>query len=210
MGATFVNYQARSNESDNVVQVVKDLVIKKAYVSPPKQGWVTIYDEKSDDEIDYYAISYICQQLSALLSTAIFAFIAYQGIYFAYLLYVNGELIDEFNSDPEGFTFGFDYFDYCDNWITEKFKGDANKLVQYSTITTDLQAINICLKNIQKGILLGKEFILGEEAIYFFAPLLGIDEGRATTGFRYFEDDLYQGYSDIIEDAQFFKLVQRL
>ncbi|MEH1971348.1 hypothetical protein [Nostoc sp.] len=48
----------------------------KAYVSLPKNGWITVYDQMSDYEFKYTEIRKFSENLSANLSTVAFAFIA--------------------------------------------------------------------------------------------------------------------------------------
>ena len=48
MGASLTNYQVRGKSAAEVSEAVASLVQSRAYVSPEKNGWVTIYDEASD------------------------------------------------------------------------------------------------------------------------------------------------------------------
>lgn len=84
MGEKFVTYQIRSSSIENVVDIVKNLTRTKAYVSPPKNGWITVYDQMSDYEFKYTEISNFSQNLSASLLTVAFAFIVFSGLHFIY------------------------------------------------------------------------------------------------------------------------------
>ncbi|MFW9260019.1 hypothetical protein [Nostoc sp. CALU 546] len=202
MGEKFVNYQIRSSSMENVINIVKNLTRTKAYVSPPKNGWITVYDQMSDYEFKYTEISNFSQNLSASLLTVAFAFIVFSGLHFIYLVYDTGKLVDEFYDDPEASEFGFDY---VNDAVIERFKGDPDKLLKYCLPSTTLQSIShILISNKNRDI----EF-LGQEAAYELALLLGIDEYRAINGYSYFEDhNLYNEIDPNIENAKDFLLVK--
>lgn len=203
MGENFVNYQVRSDSISNVVNVVKKITKIKAYVSPSKNGWITVYDQSSEefksDEIYYFA-----QQLSFKLSTTTLALIVNSrfGYNFIYLLYEYGQIVDEFFDNPEDFEFDFKY---VDNNIIERFKGNPQKLIHYCTSETVLEELSYILESCREK----KLDYTGQDAIYQLAPLLELDEARAVIGFRYFEDDnLFNKKNRDIEDAEDFILVK--
>ncbi len=69
MGEGFVNYQIKCDSIKDVSDKVRHLTITKAYVSPPKNGWITVYDRNSDSELQYNEIRHFAQKLSLELST---------------------------------------------------------------------------------------------------------------------------------------------
>src|SRR5438874_2591578 len=102
MGAFFTNYQLRTEDSSAVANAVKPLASPRAYVSPPKNGWVTVYEEKSDEQDDA-VLRKIAMALSRSLKTAVFAFLVHDSDVLMYWLYNNGQIVDEFNSAPDYF-----------------------------------------------------------------------------------------------------------
>jgi hypothetical protein len=74
MGASFTNYQVRSNSASAVRDALVPLVRARACVSPPKGGWVTVYDEASDEQDDE-VIRHLAEGLSRTLNTAVLAFL---------------------------------------------------------------------------------------------------------------------------------------
>lgn len=204
MGEQFVNYQLRSDSMSEVARVVRDITRTKAYVSPPKNGWITVYDQMSDYEFNYNEIRYFSQESSSRLSTVVFAFIVFSGLNFIFFLYDVGKLVDEFYDNPESFEFGFKY---ADATIIERFRGHPERLLKYCLPGIELQSVSHILTSSKNRDI----NYLGQEAAYELAFLLGIDGYRATSGYSYFEDDsLYNEIDPILEDAEDFLLVQCL
>jgi hypothetical protein len=200
MGASFSNYQIQFGCQENVVQAITKFTTSNAYVSPPKNNWITVYDEDFEDEMNYYEMHYQCQQVSLELSAPVIALVVHDDLYLAYFLYSNGELIDEYNSDPENFMFGFEIVNKA---ILSKFKGDPRKILQFCMENTTVSKISHVLYLEDKTDI----FRLGSYAVREFAELLGLDEERACTGFRYFQDDNVFADEPDFEDAQDFQFV---
>jgi hypothetical protein len=205
MGAKFVNYQVKSNSQTDVVNAVQNLSLGKCYISPPLGGWITVYDENSDNFSNpnlYDDIVNLARLLSNNLSTVVFAFIVFGGITFIYFAFDNGNLVDEFYDDPEnGYTFGFSEFD---TQVALRFQGCPEKIISYFTPEVTIQQITEILEAAKRS----EVDYLGEDVLWHLAPLMGIDEYRATQGFTYFEDELsYPEEDRDIKDAEQFILV---
>lgn len=201
MGEKFTNYQILSNSTSDVAQVVKSLTRTKAYVSPPKGGWVTAYDQMTDYEMNYDEISHLTREISSTLSTVVFAFVVRSGLNFMYLAYDCGQVMDEFCDDPE--LFGFEQ---VNGKATKVFPGNPEVLLRYCLPGTNVDSVNQVLVSSKSG----DVEKIGQEAAYQLALLLGVDEYRATSGYSYFEDNsLYNTIDPIIEDAEDFLLIQR-
>src|SRR6188508_270909 len=103
MGSFFTNYQVRHENAgavrDALVSIKRDV---RAYISPAKNGWVTVYEEESDTQDDK-VIRRIAMGLSRELSCGVFAFLVHDSDVLLYWLYRNGQIEDEFNSSPEYF-----------------------------------------------------------------------------------------------------------
>lgn len=201
MGEKFTNYQILSNSISDVAQAVKSLIRTKAYISPPKGGWITAYDQITDYEINYDEISDLAKELSSTLSTVTFAFVVRSGLNFMYLMYDCGRTIDVFCDDPESFG-----FDQINGETTKAFSGNPGALLRYCLPGTSLDSVNQVLVSSKSGDVEKN----GQEAAYQLALFLGIDGYRATSGYSYFEDNsLYNTVDPIIENAEDFLLVQR-
>jgi len=203
MGENFVNYQIRLDSISDVTRVIKDITTARAYVSPPKNGWITVYDQTSDYKQQESEIRYLCQQLSSILSSAVFCFFVFSGLHFIYLLYDKGELVDEFFDNPDAFEFGYEQ---ANDAVLERFQGQPERLLKYCLPGTKLELVSRILQFSREKNL----DYMGQEAVYQLAILLGINVDRATIGYSYFEDDsLYNETAPTIEDAEEFILVQR-
>src|SRR5215469_18162511 len=120
MGASFTNYQVRGKSAAEVSKALEPLVKARAYVSPEKNGWVTVYDEAS--EVDEKARQNIGEGLSKKLETAVLAFAVYDSDMAMYWLYQDGILLDEFDSAPE-------FFKKVSEKVRLRVRGDAEKLL---------------------------------------------------------------------------------
>lgn len=200
MGEKFVNYQIKFDLQQDVVHIVEMITRNQAYVSPSKNGWITVCDQTSE-EFNYEYIRYFAQELSEKLSTLVFTFIVNRGLNFVYLIYECGEIIDEFDNDIAG----EEIEKTKDNNSNIRFYGDSRKLLKYCIPGTVLQTISDFLESCRQR----KREYLGQDAIYELAPLIGIDANRATIGYSYFEDNnLYIGTEFYIEEAEQFLLVR--
>jgi hypothetical protein len=200
MGEKFVNYQIRCDSQDDVVQIVEMITRNQSYVSPSKNGWITVYDQTSE-EFNHDYIRYFTQELSKKLSTIVFTFMVNRGLNFVYLLYNCGEIIDEFDNDIAGETLSEKD---GNNGDINSFYGNPHKLLKYCTAGTTLQTVSDFLASCRQR----KTEYLGQDAVYELAPLLNIDTNRATIGYSYFEDNnLYIGTEFYIEEAEEFLLV---
>ncbi|MBP0009302.1 MULTISPECIES: hypothetical protein [unclassified Roseofilum] len=213
MGEKFVNYQVKSSSLSvfsisDICEAVKKITKSQAYITPEKNGWFSIYDRTSEEFI-YHEISAFAQKVSEALSSTVFAFIVLSGINFIYLLYDSGELIDEFYDDPESFTFGYEY---VNDKIRKQFQGNPQKILTYCVEGTTLQDLlhffDICKKNEMDHYDGKKIQYYGMDAVEEFVVFLGIDEERATTGYKYLEDDKFYGTGLEMEDAEDFILVE--
>lgn len=199
MGTWFVNYQVRSDSQVDVAEIVKQLSSGKCYISPPEGGWISVYDEMSENYQNPQLYEYITNVVSAIssqLNTSVFAFIVFSGVEFFYFLYKNGQVCDEFCDDPQNsFTFGFKQFN---KEVQRRFQGKPENLLPYSISGTTVEEIIEVLNSIKKG----ETDYLGEDGILHLAPLLGMNEYRAIQGYKHIENEFslsveYQDIQDI-------------
>src|SRR5690242_7610056 len=104
MGAFYDNIQVFSNDVAKTIGILKKHIKYRAYVSGSDNGCITIYNEFCEYQDNIIRFAKI---LSSDLSTIAFVFSVYHSDILYYWLFNNGELIDEFDSDPDYFTGAF-------------------------------------------------------------------------------------------------------
>ena len=188
MGAFFTNYQVRSDSAEKVMDVVARSVKTRAYISPPKDGWVTVYDETSDDQ-DERELQRLAKVISKELSTTVFAFLDHDSDILIYYLYERGEIADEYNSNP-------DYFEPANEKTRKRCRGNPQAILKHCVSGTRLEDVDKILHR-------PDEYGFAEEILVDLAPLLGMDQARLHLGFKYFKEE----GAESLEDAQTFRLV---
>jgi hypothetical protein len=189
MGAFIVNFQIRCDSLPEVRSAMLKLVTTSAYISPPKNGWITVYDAASDGQDDVLIRS-IAEGLSCAAKTDVFGFIVHDSDIAGYWLYQNGTLVDQFNSAP-------DYFGDVGEEICEAGRGNTDVLFPLCVPGTTREQIDAVIHP-EDGFP-----AFAEEILAALAQLLGIDEGRISLGFEYFE----QEGEGILDDASEFASV---
>lgn len=189
MGAFIVNFQLRSDSLPAVQSAMSKLVTTSAYVSPPKNGWITVYDAASDSQDDAL-IRRIGEGLSRAAKTDVFCFMVHDSDIASYWLYQCGRLVDQFNSAP-------DYFGDVSEEIREAGRGNTDVLIPLCVPGTTREQIETVIHP-EEGFP-----AFAENILVSLADLLGVDERRISLGFEYFEQD---GES-ILDDASEFKRV---
>jgi hypothetical protein len=181
MGAFFVNYQIRSTDQAAVADIAGQLVQIRGYVSPPKNGWVTLYDEASESQ-DAYEIGRVGSDLSAALNTAVFAFLVSDSTLFVYYLFENGDLNDEYHSTPVPTNAAAE----ADQ--KNRFIGRPDLLLKYCLPGTTRSDVELPL-------LRGESLVEGgfassmsaEERLHPLAAMLGMDDQRTSMGYIDFD-----------------------
>jgi hypothetical protein len=187
MGAFFTNYQVQGKSTLEVSKALAELVKSRAYVSPIKGGWVTVYDESSDKQNEK-TLTHIASALSKSLNTVVFAFLVHDSDIAVYWLYQNGNLADEFNSAP-------DYFSEVSEEVKLRTRGNTEKLLPLCIGSTTREQVEEIIHP-------SDSFPVMAETIFWeLAKLLGIDDVRIGLGFKYFEKE----GEHIIPDIQEFE-----
>jgi hypothetical protein len=179
--ASFVNYQVRSEDSAAVATAAAELIHGRAYVSPSKQGWVSLYDEKSETQ-DAYEIGRIGSDLSAKLNTAVIAFLVSESTLFVYYIFENGDLVDEYHSTPPP-----------NNAQTQadqrfRFMGRPDELLKFCAPGTARRDIELALlrgDSLMEGGFAAS--VNAEERLHPLATALRIDDLRIMLGFTDFD-----------------------
>lgn len=165
MGAFFTNYQVRGSSTSDVVNALAELTKSRAYVSPEKNGWVTVYAEATEEQ-NQTILCRMAEELSKALKTDVFGFLVHDSDMTMYWLYRAGALADEFNSAP-------DYFGKKVNDATRaRLRGNPDALLPLCVAGTTRAQIEAVIHP-SDGFQLMAEQILTD-----LAELLGIDASR--------------------------------
>ncbi len=177
MPASYVNYHVRSTDAAGVAAALRGLVRGRAYVAPAVDGWVTLYDEVSERQ-DAYEIGRLAGELSAVLATAVLAFVVADEVLFVYYLFDAGDLLDEYNSDPPPAA------EAAPVDPTTWFTGRPEMLVRYCPPGTSASGLAGLLGRAETRHEGGfASAVHAEQRLRPLAAALRIDLARATVGF---------------------------
>lgn len=171
MGMFFTNCQIRSNDPESCRKAAAGIVTASCVVTDSKNGWVTLFDEKTESQ-DENELQRVAKALSSELKTAVFGFLVHDSDIFMYFFSDRGKLVDQFNSHP-------DYFGPVSSETRKKWAGQFKKLTPFTPKKTSVAAIETVLR---------KQQTFEEHRVAEFARLMGIDEERACSGFKYFQE----------------------
>lgn len=96
MGNFYTNYTLRGPSQQSVAQA---LAGRAAIVTPVQDNCVVVFDEESDEQ-NGEIIAELASRLSAQLHCPLLAVLNHDDDILWYQLYLNGELVDEYNSTP--------------------------------------------------------------------------------------------------------------
>jgi hypothetical protein len=181
MSASFVNYQIKSDDQAAVAAASSELVMGRAFVSPPKGGWVTLYDENSEIQ-DAYEIGRLGSEMSTRLGTVVIAFLVHESSLFVYYLFDNGDLLDEYNSVPPPTSAD------AEEDQKVRFAGRPEILLQYCPPGTHRGDLEVAL--LRGDTLIEGGFassVNAEERLHPLASALRMDDERIMLGFADFD-----------------------
>jgi hypothetical protein len=145
-----------------------------AIVSPAIGGRVVVYDEECDTQ-DVVALSSLAATLSKQLNCPAWAALNHDDDIFAYELYLNGALVDEYDSTPN-------YFD--PSQPSEPTGGDAAKLAGAFGCEAAVATIEGVLRRSSYG---DEGYVLAAERHGDLARALGIPPEFVCLGYNYLE-----------------------
>jgi hypothetical protein len=96
MGNFYVNYTIRSTDKSRVIESLSG---RNAFVTPPKNGALVVFDEASDSQ-DHNAIRDLGKKLSKNLGVSVLAVLNHDDDILSYSLFEDGECTDEYDSCP--------------------------------------------------------------------------------------------------------------
>jgi hypothetical protein len=98
MGAFYTNITLRGPDREQVAQCLKQMK-RTAYVSPTTDGFTVVYDKETETQDDADLMG-LASQLSAAFECPALAVLVHDSDIFAYWLFEEGTLADEYNSAP--------------------------------------------------------------------------------------------------------------
>jgi hypothetical protein len=96
MGSFYTNYTLRGPDQRSVAAT---LAGRSSIVTPAQDGCVVVFDEESDSQ-NQEVISELAGRLSGAFGCPVLAVLNHDDDIFWYQLYLNGELVDQYDSSP--------------------------------------------------------------------------------------------------------------
>jgi hypothetical protein len=117
MGCFYTNYTLRGPGQEAVAAM---LAGRSAIVTPEENGCVVVFDKESEEQ-NFEIIAELAARLSGSFGCPLLAVLNHDDGFLWYQLYVNGQLMDEYNSSPN-------YFDGAEDDDSAPSGGDAAAL----------------------------------------------------------------------------------
>jgi hypothetical protein len=176
MAITFINYHLRSADAAAVARIVRENITTCAFVSSCTDGWVTVCDETSES-MEPSEIDRLATEFSRRLETILFTFLIPDSQVFAYHIFDNGDLIDEYNSTPE-------LYGPISDEARSRLAGHPSVVLQHCRPGTQLVDIRSILIRAQAGTAGGfASTATAHDRAHRLAALLGINRARASYSF---------------------------
>jgi hypothetical protein len=166
MGTFVANFHVRSNDSDAIRDTLAVVSAGDFRVSMPHNGWVSIYESRASTQDEAW-IERLAQELSTRWCTVCVAFMVHDSDFARYWLNDQGQLLDEFNSDPE-------YFDDVSATERQRLQGRSDIFLRYCQPQVTREQVETVLRS---------DVTFAEETVSQLAEFLGIDPDRALDDF---------------------------
>jgi hypothetical protein len=170
MGLFCVNFHFRTTDDRALSEALNLRGITRYRVVPAKSGWTSLYEEQASEQ-DERRIRDLAAGLSEDLHVAAIAFLVHDSDIACYWLFDNGQLLDEYNSDP-------DYFGDSDGPPSPS-GGQPDVLLRYCRpgVRQDELAAILAKETVQAT-------TFAEHLIERLAKALGIDRKLAIADYR--------------------------
>ena len=99
MGTFYTGLHAKCPERKLVSTAVMGIGASPAYVTNPKNGWVSVFPEQTESQ-DEKILEELSIKLSEHLHTGVIGFLVHDSDVFIYKLAADGKLLDSYNSSP--------------------------------------------------------------------------------------------------------------
>ena len=174
MGNFYTNFTVRGPAQEQVVSALRARR-RRAFVSPPANGMVVVYDAESDEQRTE-VIDQLGRDLSATFNCHVLAVLNHDDDILCYWLFQSGELIDEYNSAPS-------YFEQAAE-PSGPAGGDATKLCRAFASAAAPEEVEAILR---KGQLDEGGFLFQLDRHLALAQVLGLPECSIGLGYRYLD-----------------------
>jgi hypothetical protein len=165
MGTFLVNLHVRCESPEPIKAALRKLEATRAYVTQPKDGWISVYETRCcDQDVDW--IKRVTRQISKAASSHAISFLIHDSDFLAYWLYDQGKLVDQYNSLP-------DCFEECSDAERKKLAGKPAKLQAACRAEVTLAQVEQVFARFQA------QPEMPEMMLEELAKLLGIDANRA-------------------------------
>jgi hypothetical protein len=174
MSSFFANINVRSDDQQAVAAAFRRLPKRQsAWVAPPANGWVAVFDDLSDEPDPDHLAGYTVM-LSERLKTQAIGFLVHDSDVLLYTLAENAKLLDEYNSWP----------DYFDEELNDKeFRRLQGKPEVLARLKPGVEPAEV-------RAVLEEEHDFAEEKLLALARLLGLPENAAQWGYNYLKEDV--------------------
>jgi hypothetical protein len=130
MGTFYTNFSVKTEDQQKVASVLHQHG-RKAYVGPPSSGTILVVEEVCDsqDENEILGVGAI---LSAETGCPVLSILNHDDSILCYWLFLNGEVVDQYNSTPDYFNFipaGIDIMEAMQNYQPAPPEGGDAKLL---------------------------------------------------------------------------------
>ena len=171
MGLFCVNFHFRTTDHKAVSEALDRRGIRRYRVVPANSGWTSVYEEQASEQDDR-RIRDLAGSLSENLHVPAIAFMVHDSDIACYWLLDNGQLLDEYNSDPG-------YFDNDTDGPPSPSGGRADVLVRYCRpgVRQDELAAMLAEETVRAT-------TFAEDVIRRLAKALGIDGKLAIADYR--------------------------
>ena len=141
MGSSYTNVHVRSGDQNAVKKALTQINALPAYVSKPKNGWVSAFPSEVEDQSES-SMKRVCTELSGALKTGVFGITVHDSDIFLYTLAENGQVVDTYNSWPG----------YFDGNSDTPDGGNVEKLMPYCIAGTTPEKLASILQSGGKGL----------------------------------------------------------
>jgi len=165
MGTFCVNFHVKSESRKSVTKVLKTLINTRAYVSSSRDGWISVFEERTSLQ-EEEEIRRLGQELSSHLESVVFGFLVHDSDVLHYWLFEEGRVHDEYDSWPN-------YFRPVPEATAQRLQGNPDVLLKFCRSGTTRETLQGLLGQGPKAF--GE---MAEGKLAKLATLLGIDPLR--------------------------------
>ena len=142
MGAFYTNITLQTSDLKSLITQMKKKK-RNGYILTVSNRFTVLYDQGIEDQ-NAAMIENLSSEISERLACAAFTVLVHDSDVFAYWLYQNGKLIDEYNSDPT----------YFDNSVNKtSYGGNAQQLCHIFDVPERAEQVSKIFQRVKKGII---------------------------------------------------------